>query len=80
MDALFLVLGMDHCGGGPSLDRFDALVAMEQWVEHGVAQSSMLATGTAFPNRKRPLCAYPRHAHYRGRGSIELATSFKCKR
>lgn len=27
--------GMQHCVGGPGTDRFDALAAMEQWVEHG---------------------------------------------
>ena len=37
---LFLVPGMNHCGGGPALDQFDTLTAMENWVEKGQAARS----------------------------------------
>ncbi len=76
---LFLVPGAGHCGGGPSLDRFDALDAMVRWVEQGVPPESLTATGTAFPGRSRPLCAYPLHAHYKGQGNAEDANSFECR-
>ena len=66
---LFLAPGMGHCGGGPSLDTFDALTAIVRWVEQGVAPESLSATGRAFPGRSRPLCAYPLHAHYKGQGN-----------
>lgn len=59
---LFLVPGAGHCGGGPSLDTFDALSALVQWVEQGAAPESLKATGRALPGRSRPLCAYPLHA------------------
>ena len=32
---LFLAPGVLHCGGGAGPDRFDALTAMENWVENG---------------------------------------------
>ncbi len=75
----FAVPGMNHCGGGPALDNFDALAAMTQWVEQGKAPSSMLATGTQFPGVSRPLCAYPKHAEYTGAGPRDGAASFSCK-
>ena len=34
---LFLAPGVLHCGGGAGPDRFDALTALENWVEKGVA-------------------------------------------
>ena len=30
---LFMVPGMNHCGGGPGTTTFDMLAALEQWVE-----------------------------------------------
>ena len=77
---LYLVPGMGHCAGGPeTLDSFDALSAMVQWVEKGVAPDSLTATGRSFPGRSRPLCAYPFHAHYKGQGSTEDAANFECR-
>ena len=76
----FLVPGMGHCGGGnATLDRFDMLTAIVDWVEKGVAPDSVIATGAAFPGRSRPLCPYPQHAHYKGTGDVEKAESFECK-
>jgi hypothetical protein len=76
---LFLVPGMNHCGGGPALDKFDTLTALEGWVEKGLAPDSMPATGAAFPGRSRPLCAYPLISHYKGNGSTEDAANFVCQ-
>jgi feruloyl esterase len=76
---LFLVPGMAHCGGGPSLDRFDMLTAVVRWVEQDSAPDSIIATGKAFPGRSRPLCAYPRHAQYNGSGDTEDAKNFSCQ-
>jgi Tannase and feruloyl esterase len=45
---------MNHCGGGPALDRFDALGAVVKWVEQGTAPDSIVATGSYFPGRSRP--------------------------
>jgi feruloyl esterase len=76
---IFLVPGMAHCGGGPSLDHFDMLSAVVNWVEKGTAPESILATGKAFPGRSRPLCAYPMHAQYTGTGDTEDARNFRCE-
>ncbi|MFN8094644.1 MAG: tannase/feruloyl esterase family alpha/beta hydrolase [Vicinamibacteria bacterium] len=77
---LFLVPGMGHCGGGAAtLDQLDLLSAVVDWVEKGVAPDSVVATGRAFPGRSRPLCAYPKHAQYRGAGDAESAASFECR-
>jgi feruloyl esterase len=76
---IFLVPGMEHCGGGPSLDHFDMLTAVVNWVEKGTAPDSITASGAAFPGRSRPLCAYPKHAQYNGNGDTENARNFRCQ-
>lgn len=77
---LFLAPGMGHCAGGTAaLDTFDALSAVVDWVEKGVAPDSLRATGRAFPGRSRPLCAYPTYAHYKGTGNADDAANFECR-
>ncbi len=76
---MFLVPGMGHCGGGPALDHFDMLSAVVNWTEKGIAPESVIATGKAFPDRSRPLCAYPKHAQYTGQGDPNDARNFKCQ-
>jgi feruloyl esterase len=76
---LFLVPGMNHCGGGKATDQFDTLAALENWVEQGKAPDRIVARGAAFPGRTRPLCPYPSVARYSGSGDIESADSFICK-
>ena len=75
----YFVPGMAHCGGGPSLDQFDMLSAMVNWVEKGTVPASVITTGKAFPGRSRPLCPYPRHAQYKGLGDTEDARNFDCR-
>jgi len=71
---------MGHCqGGAATLDTFDLLGAVVDWVEKGTAPDSVTATGRAFPGRSRPLCAYPNYAQYKGSGDIEDAKNFECK-
>jgi len=76
---LFLAPGMNHCGGGPGLDSFDTLTALEEWVEDGAAPAHIVARGNAFPGRTRPLCPYPQTPHYNGWGNTENAASFICR-
>jgi len=77
---LFLVPGMGHCGGGPAtLDTFDMLGAVVDWVEGQKAPQAIQATGRAWPGRSRPLCPYPTHAHYKGTGNVDDAASFECR-
>jgi len=75
---IYFVPGMGHCSSGSTLDRFDLLGAVVDWVERGKAPDSVVATGAAFPGRGRPLCAYPRHAQYKGQGNPEDAANFEC--
>ena len=78
---LFMAPGMTHCAGGPGPNTFDAVAALEQWVEHGTTPASIVAShatnGTV--DRTRPLCPYPQVATYKGSGSIDDAANFVCK-
>ena len=78
---LFMAPGMTHCAGGPGPNTFDAVAALEQWVEHGTKPASIVAShatsGTV--DRTRPLCPYPQVATYKGSGSIDAAANFVCK-
>lgn len=76
---LFMVPGMNHCGGGPALDNFAPLTAIIEWTENGKAPVSINATGKAFPGISRPLCAYPKFAHYSGSGATDSAASYRCE-
>ena len=75
----YFVPGMLHCGGGPSLDQFDLLSALVNWVEKGATPSFVIATGKSFPGRSRPLCPFPKHAHYKGQGDTQDANNFECQ-
>ena len=77
---LYFVPGMGHCGGGTAtLDQFDMLTAVTEWVEKGTAPDSVVATGRAFPGRSRPLCPSPKFAHYKGQGDPEDAGNYECR-
>jgi hypothetical protein len=78
---LFMAPGMYHCGGGIGPNDFDALTAIEQWVEQRQAPLSIIAShnGGIGRDRTRPLCPFPQHAKYKGSGSINDAANFKCQ-
>jgi len=78
---LFMAPGMLHCAGGPGPNTFDAVGALEQWVEHGNKPSELIASHATegVVDRTRPLCPYPQVATYSGSGSIDAAASFVCK-
>ena len=95
---LFMVPGMGHCGGGPGPNQFynatfspapadaqhNSLLALQRWVEEGVAPQQIVATKYANDDATqgvaptRPLCAFPRAARYRGQGDANDAASFTC--
>jgi tannase/feruloyl esterase len=81
---LFMVPGMNHCGGGDGPFDFDSIAALEQWVEKGKVPDRIVAAHfppgprTAKPDRTRPLCPYPQVAEYRGSGSTDDAANFSC--
>ena len=92
---LYRVPGMGHCSGGPATDQADFITPLVQWVERGREPEAIIAsargTGNAggvnaevpadwAPDRTRPLCPYPSVARYDGRGSIERASNWECRK
>jgi feruloyl esterase len=77
---LFLVPGMQHCGGGPGPNTFSMLGALDQWVERGVAPEKIVASHltSGKVDRTRPLCPYPQEAQWKGSGSTDQAENFAC--
>ena len=94
---LFLAPGVLHCGFGPGPNAFgnlgprgpanaehDTLLALQKWVERGVAPSQIIATKYAGDDpangvqSTRPLCVYPQVAKWNGSGPIERGESFRC--
>ena len=91
---LYMVPGMQHCGGGPGPENFgEALdatssdpqhnirITLENWVEKGTAPSSFVVSKAAsanLPEITRPLCPYPQTAKYKGTGDPNQAGNFTC--
>jgi feruloyl esterase len=76
---LYLVPGMAHCAGGEqTLDQFDLLTPLVEWVENGAAPGEVTATGASMPGQSRPLCPFPTYAHYAG-GDATAAASYECR-
>jgi feruloyl esterase len=94
---LYLVPGMQHCSDGPGPNSFgqsgpaassdprhNVMVALEQWVEKGIAPASIVATKYENDDPRkaaqmtRPLCPYPQAARYKGQGDEKDAASFLC--
>jgi hypothetical protein len=75
---LYMIPGMNHCGGGSGCYDFAALFnALVGWVEYGALPTAY--TGTrADGGRTRPMCPYPEVARYLGDGSIDDASAFTC--
>jgi feruloyl esterase len=78
---LFMLPGVDHCAGGEGPSTFDALAAIDAWVESGKAPERIVVRrqlkGGA--TRSRPLCPYPQVARYKGTGSTDDESSFECR-
>jgi hypothetical protein len=83
---LFLVPGMDHCGGGEGASTFDTIGAIDAWATSGKAPERIVATRMPSPNPNapklppisRPLCPYPTIAKYDGTGDVNSEKSFVC--
>ena len=96
---LFMVPTMSHCAGGPGATVFgnaggveppeedadhDVLLALDRWVEEGVAPDHLIATGFVDNNPAKgvamthPLCPFPQEAHYKGTGDTKDAANFVC--
>jgi feruloyl esterase len=86
---LFVIPGTSHCsmtGEGPG--NFDALSAMEKWVEQGkgpdgltaslFSKTSPMIDLSKTPLRTMPLCKFPEMARYDGKGDVNQAASWHC--
>jgi feruloyl esterase len=77
---LFLVPGMAHCSGGErTLDRFNMVEAIVNWVEKGTAPAQVIATGASMPGESRPLCPFPAYAAHNGGADPKNAASYSCR-
>ncbi|MGR4863106.1 tannase/feruloyl esterase family alpha/beta hydrolase [Caulobacter sp. LARHSG274] len=90
---LFMIPATSHCsisGVGPN--SFDALGAMEDWVEKGQAPEALTASVMArqyapgapsapalkHPNWTQKLCKFPEMARYSGKGDVKDAANWSC--
>ena len=99
---LFMVPGMQHCYGGPGPSSFgqfgwrsgtgpddvdhDIYLALEQWVDQGIAPEQVTAAKIEIDEKTgpkitmtRPLCAYPKEPKYKGAGDTSDAKNFECR-
>jgi feruloyl esterase len=96
---VFMAPGMQHCSGGPGPNAFGQFnlgaappdrvhninLALEQWVEKGVAPDRLVATKFVTDNNPasgvkmtRPLCPLPQVAKYKGTGDTNDEANFVC--
>ena len=78
-------LGSQYFGvAGFNDSQHDALLALVEWVENGIAPEKIIATKYINDDpaqgvqRQRPICPYPKKARYLGAGSIDDPNNFHC--
>jgi Tannase and feruloyl esterase len=76
---LFMAPGVGHCAGGAGPQPQRPLDAVVNWVEKGIAPTTITASRTTAGNTQiRPLCPYPAEARWKGTGSTDDAANFTC--
>ncbi|MBO9575706.1 MAG: tannase/feruloyl esterase family alpha/beta hydrolase [Sphingobium sp.] len=89
---LFMVPGMDHCGGGEGPSSYDTLGTIDAWASTGTPPERIVASrggaaaggppgapgAPALPPMSRPLCPFPQLATWDGKGDKANAASFSC--
>ena len=91
---LYLIPGMNHCRGGPGVDKFNWIDVIRDWVEVDNLPNTIVGYKFANGNSsldfnninldkvfisKRPIYDYPYTAHYKGKGEINNIDSFMPK-
>lgn len=81
---LQMVGGVTHGVPGYEDGKHDAILAIMQWVEKGIAPDELIATRfvdddvTKGVDIQRPLCVYPKQAKYL-KGEVREASSWECR-
>ncbi|HUD92899.1 tannase/feruloyl esterase family alpha/beta hydrolase [Sphingobium sp.] len=90
----FFFPGMGHCRGGLGPNTFDGVDVLAKWVEGKEAPASIVASytpprsksgpgvlagGASGESMTRPVCAYPKHAVYKGSGDRTRPENFNCR-
>jgi feruloyl esterase len=90
---LFMLPGTAHCSiSSIAPNSFDAISALENWVEKGEAPEALQANvvdrqytpgapkapALKTPNWTMPLCKFPEMAHYSGKGDVQDAKNWSC--
>jgi Tannase and feruloyl esterase len=75
----YRIPGFAH-GNGLFNAKFDALGALDAWVDGGRAPGTLEAVDINPENhqRRRPVCVYPAWPRYNGSGDVNTASSFTC--
>lgn len=93
---LFMAPGMHHCGNGPGPNVFggpnqglppqldaqhDIVMALDHWVEDGVAPEKMIASHltNGVVDHTLALCPYPQTPIFSGSGDANLAENYHCE-
>ena len=76
---LFLLPGVQHCGGGNGTQPTDALGALVNWVEKGKAPATLATAATREDGTvvTRDVCSYPHRTRYTG-GDPASASNYRC--
>jgi feruloyl esterase len=78
---LFMLPGVNHCGGGNAPNQLDLVDPILNWVQNGTAPTSVLATQTSSSSPStvtatRPIFPYPEISRYDGTGNVNDAASY----
>jgi feruloyl esterase len=82
---LFVRPGVAHCSGGPGPDGTNYIVALEEWLDSGVAPEQLDSPYAGFAPGRPPtgqggriICAHPGVVTYDGSGDPNSPASFSC--
>jgi len=74
----FALPGVAHCRGGSGADQTELLDVLDRWAETGKAPETLIGT-RADGALTRPHCAWPKIAHYKGKGNPNQPASWECR-
>ena len=84
-DVICDCFGQDGPSDAPQDPQRNLYLALQQWVEKGIALHEIVATKHAGGDpakgvemTTRPLCPYPQAAKYKGTGNLNDAANFTC--